>query len=307
MKRYLITSSLFLLLCFLLLAPKTAAAAARDGLTLWYQNLVPVLFPFMILSNLMIRLDCISILLKFLHPLLHFVWGTSVYGSYAILAGFLFGYPMGAKVIGDLCQKELITPEEAEYLIGFVNNLSPAFLITYLVGQNLKKPLLLHPTLCILYGAPLISSIAFLPKYRKKIRASSVNRKKASRVPLQPELIDACIFDGIINITRLGGYIMLFTLITGALSLLPFKHALVQCLITGCIEITVGIQTICESTLPFLTKYLCLMMLCSFGGICALLQTLSVYKMSRQTLFHYIKAKTLTMGIAAFMTLLLFL
>ena len=259
MKRYLITSSLFLLLCFLLLAPKTAAAAARDGLTLWYQNLVPVLFPFMILSNLMIRLDCISILLKFLHPLLHFVWGTSVYGSYAILAGFLFGYPMGAKVIGDLCQKELITPEEAEYLIGFVNNLSPAFLITYLVGQNLKKPLLLHPTLCILYGAPLISSIAFLPKYRKKIRASSVNRKKASRVPLQPELIDACIFDGII------------------------------------------------STLPFFTKYLCLMMLCSFGGICALLQTLSVYKMSRQTLFHYIKAKTLTMGIAAFMTLLLFL
>ena len=307
MKRYLITFGLVLLLCFLLLAPQTAADAARSGLSLWYQNLVPVLFPFMILSNLMIRLDCIFTILKFLHPILHGIWGTSVYGSYAILAGFLFGYPMGAKVIGDLRQQELIVPAEAEYLIGFVNNMSPAFLITYLIGQNLKNPALLPPTLCILYGAPLVSSMVYLPRYRSIIRETSKKPNKASEVPLQPELIDACIFDGIVNITRLGAYIMLFALICGVFRLLPLHHPLAQCLLGGCIEITAGIRTICQSSLPFSAKYLCLMILCSFGGICALQQTLSVCKMNRQTLSHYIKAKALTMGIATFMTLLLFL
>lgn len=306
MKRFLTALILLLLLCFLLLCPKLALQSARSGLLLWYQNLVPVLLPFMILSNLMIRLDIISLLLKGLHPLFHLIWGTSVYGSYAILAGFLFGYPMGAKVVNDLLQQEAISESEGEYLIGFVNNLSPAFVITFLVHENLKRPALLHPTLCILYGAPLITSMLFAPKYRKKSGFLSPQKNKASKVPLQSELIDACIFDGIVNITRLGAYIMLFALITGALTLLPVNNALLQCILNGCIEITNGIRCICEASLPFFTKYLCLMVLSSFGGICALMQTLSIFKMKRKTLHHYLQAKAVTVCISAILTMILF-
>lgn len=88
-KRCLFSCLLISMLFFLLLFPGEALASARAGLFLWYQNLVPVLFPFMILSNLMIRLDLISPVLRFLHPIFRRIWGTSVYGSYAILAGFL--------------------------------------------------------------------------------------------------------------------------------------------------------------------------------------------------------------------------
>lgn len=307
MKRYISALALLSLICFLLFFPREALSSARSGLMLWYQNLVPVLFPFMILSNLMIRTDTISVLLKWVHPLFRLIWGTSIHGSYAILAGYLFGYPMGAKVVCDLRKQENLSETEAEYLICFVNNLSPAFLINFLVHENLEKPELLAPTLGILYGAPLITSMLFAPKYRSKSGEITGQKNKASKVPLNTELIDACIFDGIINITRLGAYIMLFSLMIGALHLLPVKNVLLQCLICGSMEITTGIRSVCQIPLDFFTKYLCLMALCSFGGICALMQTLSVFPMKGRTLRQYLLAKAVTICLSILLTLFLFL
>lgn len=303
MKRFFSFFLLFAFLCYLLFFPAMALESAKNGLLLWYQNLVPVLFPFMILSNLMIRTDAVSFLLKWIHPLFHLIWGTSIYGSYAILAGFLFGYPMGAKVLFDLQTQEALSETEAEYLIGFVNNLSPAFLITYLIHQNLKAPLLLIPTLLILYGAPLLSSLVFAPRYRSHLEDLSKQKNKASKAPLNTELIDACIFDGIRTITRLGAYIMLFSMLTCSLSLLPLKNPLLCCILKGSIEITSGIVSICQAPLSFPIRYLCLMALCSFGGICALIQTLSVFPMHRHLLHHYLFAKTLTILLSILLTL----
>lgn len=214
---------------------------------------------------------------------------------------------MGAKITGDLKNQGLISSQEANYLIRFVNNLSPAFLITFLVHENLKAPALVHPTLCILYGAPILTSFFFLPGYRKKLRTMPQEKNKASKVPIQPELIDACIFDGIINITRLGAYIMLFALITGALRLLPINSVLLRCTLNGCLEITAGIQAICGTSLPFPVKYFSLMMLCSFGGICTLAQTLSVFRMNKETFLHYLQAKAVTIGFTLLLTVILFL
>lgn len=304
MKRCLSAFALLSMICFLLLFPQEALTFARGGLLLWYQNLVPVLFPFMILSNLMIRTDAISVLLKWIHPLFRLIWGTSVYGSYAILAGFLFGYPMGAKVVSDLKKQGALTELEAEYLICFVNNLSPAFLITFLVHQCLGNPKLTAPTLGILYGAPLVTSMLLAPGYRSKTGLIREQKNKAPKVPVTTELLDACIFDGIQNITRLGAYILLFSLLTGALGLLPMKNPLIQCLLYGSLEITTGIRYTAGAALDPLTKYLCLMVLCSFGGICALMQTLSVCPMNRQTLRRYLGAKTLSAALSVLMTLL---
>lgn len=311
MKRFLFSFTLFILLIFLLCFPQNALHAASDGLLLWYQNLLPVLFPFMILSNLMIKTDAISGILKFLHPFFHFLWGTSVYGSYAILAGYLFGYPMGAKVVHDLKKENLLNSAEAEYLIGFTNNLSPAFLITFLIHENLKRPKLLLPTLGILYGAPLLLSLFFSFKYRPLLLHTSIQtseqNNKASKSPAFLELIDACISDGIITITRLGAYIILFSIIAAMFQLLPIKNTLLHCILNGCLEITTGVKITCQSSQPFFSKYLCLMGLCSFGGLCALMQTLSVCPMKGPMLRHYLLCKFFTICISLCLTLSLLL
>lgn len=304
MKRILFAFGLLALLSFLLLFPQTALEYARSGLALWYQNLVPVLLPFMILSNLLIRLDLVSVIAGFFHPVLHLIFGTSIHGSYAVLAGFLFGCPMGAKVVHDLQKEQAISQQEAEYLIGFVNNLSPAFLITYLVHENLRSASLLGPTLAILYGAPLAAALVFAPKYRKKSFPVSGEKKKASKAQPRLELIDACISNGILTITQLGAYIMVFSLLTGMIQVLPLKNKLLLCLFGSLTEITNGIRILSSCGLSFPLRYLCLMCLSAFGGFCALMQTLSVFPMKKQTLRHYLLSKGLIVLFALFFSLI---
>ncbi|MDD3794828.1 MAG: hypothetical protein PHE06_02430 [Lachnospiraceae bacterium] len=305
-KRITFAVLLFSLFSFLLFFPEKALECAQKGLLLWYRNLVPVLFPFMVLSNLMIRMDLIRSLLRFLHPFFHFVWGTSLYGSYGILGGFLFGFPMGAKITADLQKENRISDCEAKYLMGFVNNLSPAFVITFVVHSSLQQTSLLFPTLVILYGSPILCSLIYGLRYRKRLAESKVHpqQNKTSLVQNQFELLDACIFDGITNITKLGAYIMLFSLLAGVLDLLPTKNTLLHCIMTGCLEVSAGVHAIAHMPFPFPVQYLCLIAVCSFGGLCALFQTLSIYKMKRDILRHYLISKMVTLGISFLLTLI---
>lgn len=86
----------------MLLFPETVFRGACDGLLLWYQILIPTLFPYLIVTGLLLKTDGAAIVSRLLFRPFHLLFGTSFYGSFAVLSGFLCGYPMGAKIIADL-------------------------------------------------------------------------------------------------------------------------------------------------------------------------------------------------------------
>ena len=126
-----------LLLAFLLLDPVRASEASAAGLLLWFHTLVPVLLPFFILSSLLIALDGVSSLMGFLYPILHRIFGCSREGCFCLASGFLCGFPTGARITGELVRTRHISVEEGDYLLGFCNNVSPAFLIGFCVTKSL--------------------------------------------------------------------------------------------------------------------------------------------------------------------------
>lgn len=99
----------------------------------------PHCFLYMILINVLICTPALHWICRitstFLCPLL----GTSYYGTFAVLTGFLCGYPMGAKTTSDLLNVNKISRSEASYLLSFCNNTSPAFILSYVVAQNMKE------------------------------------------------------------------------------------------------------------------------------------------------------------------------
>ena len=125
------------LLFFLLTDPIHASEASAAGLLLWFNTLVPVLLPFFILSSLLIALDGVSYLTRFLYPVLHKIFGCSRNGCFCLAAGFLCGFPTGAKITGDLTRAGRISAEEGNYLLGFCNNVSPAFLTGFCMTKSL--------------------------------------------------------------------------------------------------------------------------------------------------------------------------
>lgn len=298
---------LLLCLLYLLAFPQTAAQSARDGLLLWYHSVLPVLFPFMFLCSLFLCLNLSESLPGCFYRPICRLFGCSPHGAFAVIIGFLCGFPMGVKITADLYEQHKISRAEAKFLYGFVNNLSPGFVLSYIAAQQLNNvslaPVLLIPIFgsALLYGS--ITSISFRRSsniFCQTVSSSHHADQNASADNTLPTsfflLLDQCLYRTIQNIVKLGGYIMLFYMLVSAFTnLFPaFEQQMPLLLLFSCVEITNGIRMIAVSHLPFFVKYLCISALSAFGGFSALAQTLSLSDMDRDLLFYYIKSRVLT-------------
>lgn len=298
MKKFLLH---ILLLCFfflILLFPALTLNGAVSGLLLWYSVLLPTLLPFIITTNLIIKTNSFTLISKIFGTPFEKIFGVSKEGSFAVIIGFLCGYPMGAKVISDLYIHNTISKNEAQYLLSFCNNTSPIFIISYLVTQILRDTSLLFPTFLCLYGAPVIFSF-FTRNY---YRFSPINNNIANNSPTRfsMPIIDRAIIDGISLIIKIGGYVMLFSIFISLLT--PFAIEVFSPLayLLPALEITNGIQ-IYKLTDSLFIRYCQLIFITSFGGLCAVAQTQCVLQDTDLNISHYLLHKVLTSILAIIM------
>lgn len=292
MKKILYFSVILILLAFLLTDPSQAVDASRAGLMLWFHTLVPVLLPFLILSNLLIAIDGVSYLTRFLYPVFHRIFGCSSNGCFCLAAGFLCGYPVGAKVAGDLVRQGRITEEEGNYLLIFCNNASPAFLIGYCLTDSLKRPDLLIPTLLLIYGVPLLLALFF----RGKRSFSDLHtEKKTSQSQISFKIVDVCMMNGLESILKLGCYIILFSMLARLLIRLPCPSSYLTYGSVGFLEMTNGIALVTANvSIPIWQRYLFVLGFLAFGGLSGAAQTESMILDSGLSFVTYLKAKLLT-------------
>lgn len=280
MKKILFILAVFGLLFLLFSHPGTVAAGCAKGLTLWYSAVLPSLLPFLIVSNLLIGTGAFRYLNRIYAPFLKRIFGISEAGCYGVLLGFLCGFPMGAKVIADLVRNQEISPEEGKYLLGFCNNVSPAFFLNYICLVKLKFPSVPWKLVLLFYGLPVLYGVLTRPMYHFPVNQSQntapISKKQASWRRLDFPMLDACIMDGFSTITRLGGYIMLFTILVQFLNLLPLSGAALAFL-SALLEISCGVDQIAqvaELSPALRTAFIC--MAGTFGGLCICAQTQSV-------------------------------
>jgi len=282
--------SLFIIIGFfaiMLIFPRQTFEGASNGLLLWFQIVLPTLLPFIILSNLLIHTNAVTCISTIVKPFVQRLFRVSDYGCYAIFVGFLCGYPMGAKVAADLIQTEKISQKEGQYLLSFCNNTSPMFIISYIVMQNFKNESLLLGTLVILYLAPVMCSFLFRRFYKYQTRKSSQNVHEHT-FHFNFQTFDTCIMNGFETITKVGGYIILFSILFSLVKQLPLVWLLPT------LEISCGISYITSLGIPLATVYPYVLALTSFGGFCAIAQTNSMIQESKLSIVPYIIQKLIT-------------
>jgi sporulation integral membrane protein YlbJ len=125
-----------LLLCGLLFWFLADAADVRtsmeEALSLCARSVIPSLFPFMVVSSLLLSLGFGEWLSPWFAGWFDPLFRINGAGSSAFLLGLIGGYPIGAKTAAELYQEHLVTREEAERLLAFCNNSNPVFLISVL-------------------------------------------------------------------------------------------------------------------------------------------------------------------------------
>lgn len=295
MRRYAFPFSVILLFFIMLSFPQKVFDGASEGLLLWFQIVLPTLLPFIIISNILIQTNSISMLSRIFGPAFQKIFRISTDGSFVVLAGFLCGYPMGAKVTSDLILAGRITKSEGSYLLSFCNNTSPMFIISYVIWQNLYDQTLLFPSLLILFASPILCSFVFRNIYKKNLPAKTAGKTSiSSRIHFNFEIVDTCIMDGFETITKVGGYILLFSVLLSLLQMLPVKSALISNICLPILEITNGIPMLSKNILSQTEKYVSILALTSFGGFCSVAQTKSMIRQSGLSIVPYIAEKLVT-------------
>jgi sporulation integral membrane protein YlbJ len=120
---------IFLAMIGLVLYPAETTAAAKDGLTLCFNVILPSLFPFFVLSSMLVELGFARYIGKLLERVMRPLFNVSGACSIAFALGFIGGYPTGAKTAIAVYEKGLCSKKEAERLLGFCNNSGPAFIL----------------------------------------------------------------------------------------------------------------------------------------------------------------------------------
>ena len=308
LNRFLFTALALYLIVLMLRHPALSLEYASTGLNLWLTKMVPTLLPFMILSGIVIRMDLTENFVRLLHPLLHRLYGTSKNGSYTIIMGFLCGFPMGARIVGELYESGRLSREESAKLLYFCNNIGPIYFLSYVVPMlAIERPLL--PFL-IMYGIPMLYGLVLfrvLPLFQRRDTAQNITMlhshgisddsnidityKNLTRMPLLAA-IDASVISGLVGIAKLGGYMVFFNLLN--IVFVPFHHVSTDLLgLYRCIlEITSGIDYSGHSL------YCAILILLPFGGFSCIAQTYSMISRTdlsvRTYVFHKIIQTALT-------------
>ncbi len=285
------------ILLFMLQSPSEFIAYAFDGLSNWATNMVPTLFPFMMLSSIMIYCGLDRTLTTMIGPLLKPIFRCSINALYAILMGFLCGFPMGAKVTCDLYHNQRISEQEANLLLGFCNNIGPAYFL------GIISPILctcgfrnILPFCAGLYLIPFLYGIVLF-----RTTACSEKNVPLYTPPAALRPIDAirksCI-DNTQSIILLGGYVTFVNSLRALLLPLPITIES-KAILGSLIEINSGIQDLYLSAMPANQKIFFIMLALSFSSISCFIQAAGFILRENLSFKLYIKNHCIVTVISA--------
>lgn len=277
--------------------PDVVNRGAKTGLILWFHTVLPALLPFMILSVFMIRQNITGIVSRLAAPVFGRLFGISGNGCYPALIGFLSGYPVGARTTAQVYEKGMISKGEAQYILSFCNNASPMFLLEYigLECMNLSVPV----QVCLLiYLSVWINSLIERVLWKRGRYGTDAEGGDRADKPVQSPVrenwiasLDASILDAFTVITKIGGYMILFSIAARWLEdFLPVSE-MAKYIGIGVLEITTGGALIARLSMPAWLQGGIFLALCAFGGLSSVAQTASVLSDTDLSVSDYILAK----------------
>lgn len=265
MKRLILTIACIAAIFIILTSPELVTSGVLQGIKLNLYSVIPALLPFIVLTNIMIKHNLCEYISFVFRPVLSKIFRTSSAGCFAIVIGFTCGYPMGAKVIGDLYKNNLISHSEACYLITFCNNCSITFLLNYILFSCLDSDIPLHTVLLLVYLPPVIAGII-----NKFLINPDIRINKSTDYSINNS---APILNAVKSISILSVYIICFTVISTWIASLSFLPEVSKCIIAGFTEITSGSNFIVLTIKKAILRDFLILACTVFGGFSILFQS----------------------------------
>lgn len=311
----------FIIFC-LLRFPDAMILASSEGLSLWLTKVFPSLFPFMVTCSVLMQIGAAQACGRLLSPIMRPLFHLPGIAAFPYFLGVLSGYPMGAKTTAVLYQKGQLTLDDAKHILVFSNNPGPLFLIGTVGSVFLGNPVWGYALLFCTFGGATVTGILYGIFKKKSSTYASKATAEIDTLSNTMPFLDALSFsiqNSMMTLLQIGGYLILFCVISRALSeiglyglleaflsRLPVSSAYLEGFFSGILEMTNGASLISQSGDSMRLKLSSICFLTSFGGLSILGQTLSILQEMPIKKSAYCLAKICNGGISTLFFLLFY-
>lgn len=239
-KAILISAFIIGVITVFFISPEVIIRGISNGLSLCAVAVIPPIFPFMILSDFIIRSGLSGIADRFLSPITRFLFRLPGCAGCVVLMSMVGGYPVGMKMTAQLAACGDITEKQGIRMALFCVNAGPAFVIGTVgaVFYSDKKVGI------ILYLSMIISSIAMGIVLRIIDKEDLSYKKKTKN--FEPSVFGQSVMQSTESILSMCAWVIVFSGIIAVLSWLPLGENVLLWLrmlteVTGGCKTAVGI------------------------------------------------------------------
>lgn len=323
---------LFVLLaiCFVVFS-KTNLIAAKTGLTLWATSVVPSLFPFFVVTELLSHTNLIYHIGRLFDKVMRPLFNVPGECAFAFIMGLISGYPTGGKIVAGLREQGVCTKDEGDRMLAFTNNSGPLFIISFvgisLFGDTKTGILLLCTHILAGITVGILLGKLSAKKTKKDTYLSTKNVQHfSSKPPLTLSSLGRVLGESIQNaistILMIGGFVVIFSVIISILTqshlldyashllypilnMLGFDLHFANPILSGIVELTNGVSMVSKIAIKSISQniILCAFLL-GFGGISVLFQVFSLLVKTDLSMKKYVVGKLAQGTIAAVYTFL---
>lgn len=267
--------------------PEITVNATRKGIEIWFHQILPALLPFTILSAILVKSDFLR----------SFKGNANLIACLLTMScGFIFGFPIGAKLSSDFYKQKLLSEKQATVLSISTNNFSPMYVCGFALPLLFSSSTYTFATYVILYLVPLMLATVFLLCSISKANSKNDTTDTVA-FQLNMQVIDLGIISGFESLIKICGYIVLFSIfteiVTTTITSFSIEPLLPLSVIIGNLEITNGIQHFSTIEIAECIKYIFTIQLLSFGGLSGIAQTGSILSNAGLSTYKYIIGKAL--------------
>lgn len=281
-------------LCFaaaMVVFPAVTESGSKTAIVIWANSIVPILLPFFIFADFIKRVgDPERLPLK----------------VYPFVIAFMSGYPMGAKIAGDLIAGGCFTKEEGRHVLSYSLVTGPAFIIGT-VGAFMGNTRAAAAVAAAHYIGALLNGLIYrIPDNRNNNRNVRANAGAGTSPHTQQnsymESFTSSIIAGFKAMAVILAYLILFMIAMelmeslGVFRLLPGEAW--SAFAKGIIEMTVGANMIGICNISIGLKTALTAFIISFGGLSVIGQSVSMASGSGLGLGTILQVK-LTHGLVA--------
>lgn len=338
---FLFLSAALMLAVLMIGYPEASWQAGIRGLAIWWDVLFPSLFPFFVISEVLLGFGIVHFLGKLLDPLMRPLFRIPGSGGFVLAMGFASGYPVSAKLATQLREQRLVSRVEGERLVSFTTSSDPIFLIGAVSVGFFGNPKLAGALALSHYGGALLIGL-IMRFYRpdRKEAAAPAAKGEPGRFSLKlalramheariqdgrslGELLRQAVASSLQLMTVVGGLVVFFSVILEVLTaagfmsslyagfrhllpLLGLPSPLAEPLMGGLFEVTLGAKAAAAPQgIPLMFMAATAAFILSWGGLSVHAQVASILNSSDLRYFPFLLARFLHAVLSAGLLLLI--